>query len=191
MSMPLYIAPETLSGALAGDEHAVAELAALVRPAIERQLNRYHLQPEDREDLVQATLLQMLKHLPSFRGDANFSTWLFRVTANEALMLLRSRKRLRARVADCNEFEQVAERQSSDVDLDEDEDTKQRETLVRSVLSELPDEYRDVVVAHYHLDLGLHEIASRLTLTESAVRSRLHRARARLRTLLESSQIAA
>jgi RNA polymerase sigma-70 factor (ECF subfamily) len=62
---------------------------------------------------------------------------------------------------------------------------------VRTALAELPDDYRDVVVAHYHLDLGLQEIAQRFDLTESAVRSRLHRARARLRALLESTEVGA
>jgi RNA polymerase sigma-70 factor (ECF subfamily) len=45
------------------------------------------------------------------------------------------------------------------------------------------------VIAHYHLDLGLQEIADRLSITESAVRSRLHRARSRLRTLLAKHAI--
>jgi RNA polymerase sigma-70 factor (ECF subfamily) len=61
----------------------------------------------------------------------------------------------------------------------------ERDARVRDALAELPQDYRDVVVAHYHLDLGLQEIADRFALTESAVRSRLHRARTRLRTLLE------
>jgi RNA polymerase sigma-70 factor (ECF subfamily) len=59
---------------------------------------------------------------------------------------------------------------------------------VRDALKELPEDYRDVVVAHSHLDLGLQEIADKLAITESAVRSRLHRARTRLRTLLERDE---
>ena len=55
---------------------------------------------------------------------------------------------------------------------------------MRAALEELPAEYRDVVSLHYHQDLGLQEIADRLGATESAVRSRLHRARSRLRTIL-------
>jgi len=66
---------------------------------------------------------------------------------------------------------------------------RERDARVRNALAELPDDYRDVVVAHYHLDLGLQEIADKLAITESAVRSRLHRARTRLRTLLEKDEV--
>jgi RNA polymerase sigma-70 factor (ECF subfamily) len=58
-------------------------------------------------------------------------------------------------------------------------------------LAKLPKDYRDVVVAHYHQDLGLHEIAARFQMTESAVRSRLHRARGKLREILEANTLGA
>jgi RNA polymerase sigma-70 factor, ECF subfamily len=62
----------------------------------------------------------------------------------------------------------------------------EREKFVRHALGELPANYREVVVAHYHDDLGLHEIAEKFLVSESAVRSRLHRARLRLREILEA-----
>jgi RNA polymerase sigma-70 factor, ECF subfamily len=182
--MNVRVTQTVIDSALAGEPQGIADLALLVKPLVERQLVRYAFPAHDRDDLVQATMVQLLRHLPSFRGDANFSTWLFRVAANEALMLLRSRKRLRARMTDSSEFESMLEHVPSEVDLDGTADDRARETHVRAALSDLPDEYRDVVVAHYHLDLGLQEIADRFNLTESAVRSRLHRARARLRTIL-------
>ena len=60
-----------------------------------------------------------------------------------------------------------------------------------AALDELPTEYRDVVALHYHQDLGLQEIARRLATTESAVRSRLHRARSRLRAILDKTETTA
>jgi len=63
-------------------------------------------------------------------------------------------------------------------------------TALRNALAELPEDYRHIVVAHYHDDQGLQEIADELCVTESAVRSRLHRARSRLRAILEQSAIA-
>jgi RNA polymerase sigma-70 factor, ECF subfamily len=185
--MNVRVPQPVIDAALSGNAEAIGTLALLVKPLIERQLVRYALPAPDRDDLVQATMVQLLRHLPSFRGDANFSTWLFRVAANEALMLLRSRKRLRARLTDSAEFDVMLEQMPSNVSLDDTADDRARESQVRSALSGLPDEYRDVVVAHYHLDLGLQEIADRFKLTESAVRSRLHRARARLRTMLLES----
>ncbi|HKQ69053.1 MAG TPA: sigma factor, partial [Polyangiaceae bacterium] len=79
-----------IARAKAGEGAALEELIVRIRPNVERQLTRYPVSDEDRRDLLQATLLQVVRRLASFRGDANFSTWLFRVTANEALMLMRA-----------------------------------------------------------------------------------------------------
>ena len=190
--MAFTIDRTVLDRAAAGDAEALTGLVTQLRPHIERQLLRYPVSDEDRRDLVQATLMQVVKRVGSFRGDSNLSTWLFRVTANEALMLMRSQRRHRARlvegldVADLEALPSQPQAPSADESLE----AEQRTTHVRGALAELPDDYRDVVVAHYHLDLGLQEIADRFQLTESAVRSRLHRARTRLRSLLEATPMA-
>ena len=191
--MAYSIDRDLLTRALGGDSRALSTLASDLRPHIERQLLRYPVTEEDRRDLLQATLIQVLRRLGSFRGDSSFSTWLFRVTANEALMLMRSQRRHRARLVEGLGFDDLAALPASEDDQAERGDAallnNERDARVRTALAELPDDYRDVVVAHYHLDLGLQEIAQRFDLTESAVRSRLHRARARLRTLLESTEV--
>jgi len=174
--------------ALAGDREALGALVAELKPHIERQLQRYPVTEEDRRDLVQATLVQVLRRLGSFRGDSSFSTWLFRVTANEALMLMRSQRRHRARLVEGLSLEELAALPAAREDAtrrpDADVVQAERDQHVQSALAELPDGYRDVVALHYHQGLGLEEIATERELTESAVRSRLHRARARLRELL-------
>ena len=182
--------------ALAGDAPALNGLVTQLRPHVERQLLRYPVADEDRQDLLQATLMQVVRRLGSFRGDSSFSTWLFRVTANEALMLMRSQRRHRARLVQGLDFEELGALPAmNDSDATERGDlnatSTERDQRVRAALDELPEDYRKVVLAHYHLDLGLQEIADRFSLTESAVRSRLHRARNRLRTLLETTPVAA
>lgn len=178
----------------AGETRAVSELMAQLIPHIERQLLRYPVADEDRRDLLQATLMQVFRRIGSFRGDSSFSTWLFRVTANSALMLMRSQRRHRARIVEGLELEDLsalpAANDSAAARSDVELANRERDARVRDALAELPQDYRDVVVAHYHHDLGLQEIASRFDLTESAVRSRLHRARTRLRGLLEGTPVA-
>lgn len=181
---------------LAGDRTALSALLTDLSPHVARQLLRYPVSDDDRRDLLQTTLMQIMRRIGSFRGDSSFSTWLFRVTANEALMLMRSQRRLRARIVQGLEFEDLAGlpsvAQNDAADLAENRvATRERDARVRRALAELPDDYRDVVVAHYHLDLGLHEIAERFELSESAVRSRLHRARTRLRGLLDATPVGA
>ena len=191
--MAFAIAPQTLDSAVNGDTAALDHVLRMIKPHVERQLLRYPVSDEDRHDLLQATLMQIVRRLGSFRAESSFSTWLFRVTANEALMLMRSRRRHRARVIEGLDWEELATLPSVNdnevVPIDAGAATRERDELIRVALKELPEDYRDVVVAHYHLDLGLQEIADKLAITESAVRSRLHRARSRLRTLLERSEV--
>jgi RNA polymerase sigma-70 factor (ECF subfamily) len=104
-------------------------------------------------------------------------------------MLMRSQRRHRARLVEGLDLEDLGSlpaandgytpERADDVAL-----AAERDARVRAALDELPAEYRDVVALHYSQDLGLQEIADRLDTTESAVRSRLHRARTRLRTIL-------
>lgn len=186
--MALVLETALVERALAGDKPSLREIVTRSSPHIERQLLRYPLTDEDRRDLLQVTLIQVLRKLSSFRGDSSFSTWLFRVTANEALMLMRSQRRLRARVVDVADFDSAIAAHESDEELPGARlESSAMRAAVATALAALPDDYRDVVVAHYHHDLGLQEIAAQLSISESAVRSRLHRARARLRTLLEAA----
>ena len=184
-----------LDRALEGDRTALNSFITELRPHVERQLMRYPVADEDRRDLLQATLMQVVRRLGSFRGDSSFSTWLFRVTANEALMLMRSQRRHRTRLVEGLDFDELgALPVTHDSELGEPGDVgaaaRERDARVRRALDELPSDYKDVVLAHYHLDLGLEEIAGRFDLSESAVRSRLHRARTRLRSILEGTPVA-
>jgi RNA polymerase sigma-70 factor (ECF subfamily) len=182
-----------IARAQSGDEAALEELIVGIRPHVERQLLRYPVSDEDRRDLLQMTLLQVVRRLGSFRGDASFATWLFRVTANEALMLMRSQRRRRARLVEGLDLEDLGSITSARPSGDDGHDARARtecENVLRSALAELPEDYRHIVVAHYHEDQGLQEIADQLCVTESAVRSRLHRARSRLREILENSSVA-
>jgi RNA polymerase sigma-70 factor (ECF subfamily) len=200
-TMAFSIDKSTLEKASRGDSASLETLVVALRPHIEKQLLRYPLSDDDRQDLVQSTLMQIVRRVGSFRGDSSFSTWLFRVTANEALMMMRSQRRHRARLVEGLDLEDLgslpaandagAHGQSDRADANAAQN--ERDALVRAALDELPPEYRDVVALHYHHDLGLEEIAVRLSTTESAVRSRLHRARSRLRTILgkQASEIAA
>ena len=182
-----------IARAQSGEETALEQLIVRIRPHVERQLLRYPVSDEDRRDLLQMTLLQVVRRLASFRGDSSFSTWLFRVTANEALMLMRSLRRHRARLVEGLDLDDLGSIPTLRAAADDSHEARARsecETVLRHALAELPEDYRHIVVAHYHEDQGLQEIANELCVTESAVRSRLHRARSRLRAILEHSAVA-
>jgi RNA polymerase sigma-70 factor (ECF subfamily) len=178
---------DLIARAQTGDDAALDALISQIRPYVSRQLLRYPVSEEDRSDLLQTALLQVVRRIQQFRGDSSFATWLFRVTANEALMLMRRQRRLRARLVLGLDLEDLgslgAARQPDELPTDEGRHAESASQL-RSALAALPEDDRRIVVAHYHEDRGLQEIAAHLSVTESAVRSRLHRARSRLRAIL-------
>ncbi|HUS30481.1 MAG TPA: RNA polymerase sigma factor [Kofleriaceae bacterium] len=124
---------------------------------------------DEAEDVVQQTWLEVFRHLPQFRGDAQFTTWATRIAVNAALAVARKRP-------------VIAE--VSDVDAAHDEapdQTVQREELGRVLeecLQRLPQGNREVMVLRDVLELDTAETAAMLGLSEEAVRVRLHRARA-------------
>jgi RNA polymerase sigma-70 factor (ECF subfamily) len=191
--MTFSIDKSTLQDASRGDAVALRALAVELQPRIEKQLLRYPLTDEDRRDVAQSTLMQIIRRVGSFRGDSSFSTWLFRVTANEALMMMRSQRRHRARLVEGLDLEDLeslpAANDADEIQADGAAAANERNARVRRALEQLPADYRDVVALHYHQDLDLQEIAHRLSTTESAVRSRLHRARSRLRAILERASV--
>jgi RNA polymerase sigma-70 factor (ECF subfamily) len=178
-----------------GNQTALGVLLGRYQPVIQRQLQRFPIEAADRSDLVQDAMVQVMRRLHTFRGDSQFSTWLYRVTANAALMRMRSDRRRRQTSLDDHEqeAESALERAPhtpggewavrADVRMDE---ARRRDRLERA-LAELPEAYREVVLEHYLEGAPLQALADRLGTTESSVRSRLHRARTVLRERLRDA----
>ncbi len=140
---------------------------------------------EDARDVVQETYLRAFRGLKRFRGDAQFSTWLYRITANCASTHLGRRARHRhdelvddAPLAD--------ERREIDPE-DRAENVALRDRL-RLAIDELPPRLRAVVVLRDIYDLPHGAIAQELGISETAAKVRLHRARRRLREELYPSR---
>jgi RNA polymerase sigma-70 factor (ECF subfamily) len=86
----IHLTPEVLARARAGDERAQAEIYTAVAPATFTLIRRLVPQRAVAEDLFQDTLMAMLQHLESFRGDAPFGAWLRKIAIRKCLMFLRS-----------------------------------------------------------------------------------------------------
>jgi RNA polymerase sigma-70 factor (ECF subfamily) len=130
---------------------------------------------EDARDAVQDAFLTAMRKLSTFRGDAQFTTWMHRVTVNACYDLLRKRRRaplLDAPREDAPpEREPVAPDLSSSVDLSLD---------VRRALLEVPPDYRAAMILHDVHDLPYEEVAAILEIPIGTVRSRIHRGRVAL-----------
>jgi RNA polymerase sigma-70 factor (ECF subfamily) len=178
--------------ALAGDERAFEELVGRHQERVYRLALRLTGSPADAEDVLQDTFLQVHRNLDGFRGDAKFSTWLYRVTTNAALMLLRARNRRRTDSLDEHlpAFEASGKLITGGGDLgraaraDELIERRQLGERITAALAELDDGYRTVFVLRDLEDLSTEETADLLGMTPGAVRQRLHRARLMLRGYL-------
>ncbi len=144
----------------------------------------------DAEDATQDVLVQVVRKLDTFRGDAAFTTWLHRVTVNAALAVRRKRaKREEHRVYDPLEnFTEEGGHGGSvrpwpklpdSVALD-----AEQKKLIEEAIGQLPETYRDVFVLADVQQLPNAEIAEALDLSVAAVKSRLHRARLMMRETL-------
>jgi RNA polymerase sigma-70 factor, ECF subfamily len=173
-----------------GDGDAYEELVRAYSGRLLGVARRIVGNDEEARDVIQDAFLNAFRSLPRFHGDARLSTWLHRIVVNSALMKLRTRKRkpeesieplLPAFLADGHYAERFsAWGEQADTALSRAE-TKE---LVRKYIDELPDSFRTVLLLRDIEGLDTEETARVLETTPNAVKIRLHRARAALRTLL-------
>lgn len=146
---------------------------------------------EDSRDAVQEAFLQAFRSIDRFRGDSNLATWLHRIVTNAALMKLRSTSRHpEVSVEDLlPQFDETGHHTqpvrewsaspSSELLLEESR------AQVRACIDRLPAQYREILILRDIEELDTDETAKVLGISTGSVKTRLHRARQALRTLLE------
>jgi RNA polymerase sigma-70 factor (ECF subfamily) len=136
----------------------------------------------DAEDVTQDVLVQVVRKLDTFRGDAELTTWLHRVTVNAALAHRRRLARRPERPLDVS-LDCIAPPEGGDVPDEQALRGELRQHIERAI-ARLPQMYRDVFVLADVEDLPNAEIGQLLGLSLAAVKSRLHRGRLMLRDSL-------
>jgi RNA polymerase sigma-70 factor, ECF subfamily len=140
------------------------------------------------EDLTQQAFLQVYRKIGTFRGESGFSTWLYRVTANIVLMHLRRRKPTEILSEDL-------ERHSSDDKGPGEHGTSDTSMLgaierlhLKRAIRKLPAGYKKLFLLHDVFGYQHNEIAGLLGCSTGCSKSQLHKARKRLRQLLQGEQ---
>lgn len=178
--MPQEVA-ELVAAARDGDQSAFEELVRATYAETYTLAYRLTSDEEDARDVVQESYLRAYRGLRRFRGDAQFSTWLYRITANCASTHLARRHRYRHEQLD-HETPVFESHAGSDPSA-QAEAGALRDRLTEA-LRELPPKLRAVVVLRDVYDLPHEAIAAELGISESAAKVRLHRARRKLRDRL-------
>lgn len=182
-------AENLIERALAGDEKARVDLVRVSLPTIKKVVAKYRLTPADSDDVSQEILIRLLKVLPQFKGESKFSTWLWRVAANEILMRRRSHQRRAGREISGETGENVLSFTPDNalvpddaLDAAIDEHTERR--AASAMLESLSPEEREVFVRYHTSDASGVEIARALGVTDSALKSRVFRIRRRLQGMV-------
>ena len=192
----------TVGAAESSDEALAARAAAGDDTAFEALVVRYQRRvfrlacrltsETDAPDVVQDTFLQVYRHMSTFRGDAQFSTWLYRIATNAALMLRRARARRPAmsldeflprfdadgRLEDTPDALRIASR------AEELLDRQELAAKTQAAIDGLPNLYREAFVLRDLEELPTDEVALVLGVEKATVRQRVHRARLMVRGYL-------
>jgi len=153
-------------------------------------------QVEDVQDLVQDTFLNAYRGLERFRGDAQVSTWLYRIATRACLRLRRKRKGEPDRELSLEEFIPTSEGEfrlqipTDGMTPEEALENKELKHALHQAIQKLPNKYRVVLVLRDMEGLTAKEVGSIMGLNERAVKSRLHRARLFVRRELSARGIA-
>ncbi len=178
---------ELIERAKAGDRGAQAAIVRKYEQMVYNVALRLTGNVEEAEGVMQETFIKVLEALPSFRGEAQLGTWIYRIATNFALMQLRKRK------VPLYSLEEYNLDESRDLgvfnrSLAEDPEALVLNAELRQVMEEaieaLPPKYKTAFVLKDLEGLSLQQIAEMLELNVATVKTHIHRARLFLRDRL-------
>lgn len=161
--------------AIEGDERAMRLLWNQHAPHVDAVVRRLAGDPDLAEDIAQEVWIQIFRALPSWRGDAKFSTWVHRVAINRTLNALRRTRRLAAVEMEIDE---------DSIAVEQDSDRSMLAQTIDDAARKLSPGARTVFLLHDVEGYTHEEIASELGITPGGSKSQLFKARAKLRKLL-------
>jgi len=170
---------ELLERCKSGDQEAWAQLVEATHRDVYTLCLRILGNSDDAAEATQDAYLKVYRGLSGFRGDAMFSTWLYRVATNAAISKQRGRSRRRAHEAAIEE--DALAQVPSTVSVEDAAGARIEVGALERELAELPAMYREAVLLRDVYGLSIEEIAGQLKISETAAKVRVHRGRKRLR----------
>ena len=160
---------ELVAKAQQDDERAFGELVHRYESKVYSLALKMLRNPEDAEDVLQDTFLRAYRGIKSFQGNSTFSTWIYRITANSALMRLRKRQLPTVSIDDADEREvpiNIADWAPGPVEQMLNQETQ---NAMAEAIESLPAEFRQVFVLRDLEELSNAEVADILDLSVAAV----------------------
>ncbi len=176
--------------AVDGDQKAYAELMDRYRDAIYFMLLKMVNNPIDAEDLTIEAFGKAFKNIGQYTPNYAFSTWLFKIATNNCIDHIRKK---RGNLISIDQNDDETENaplsiQSTAPDPEEDLIKKQKEVLMRDVVTQLKPRYRHLIELRYFKEYSYEEIATEMDLPLGTVKAQLFRARELLFNILKNSK---
>ncbi|MEA3364909.1 MAG: sigma-70 family RNA polymerase sigma factor [Candidatus Hydrogenedentes bacterium] len=161
----------------AGDIEAFSELARRHEQTVYNLALRFMRNPSLAEDMAQEAFLKAYQKLDKFRGDARFSTWLYRIVCNVCLTELQKRKRRHALSApEAPEYSETPDIAAAQADEAE---------FIRRCVAQLPKRYAEAITLYYLQNCSYEEVAQIMKVPQGTLKTWMHRARKHLRHIVE------
>ena len=175
----------------ARDEDAFCELVHQYQHKVFNIVFRILNDRQEAEDIAQEVFITVFKHIDQFRGDAKFSTWLYRIATNHArnrIKYLSRRAKKKHQDLDDTPDGDMADNPlgSSMARPDKQAQAHQLEQIIKEGLGSLGAEHREIVVLRDIENLSYQEISEITGLAEGTVKSRLFRARVQLKEYVKN-----
>ncbi len=167
--------------ALAGDQSAFTRLVERYTGVVYNQAYRMLHDAQEAEDAVQEIFLKAYTRLDTFDASRRFVNWLLTISSNHCIDRLRRRRHTWVTLDDVAFW-----LPSSQAGPEHRALQRERREIVQHALQQLPEQYRLVMILRYWHDLAYNEIVEITGLTESTVKTRLHRGRKMLAEALGS-----
>ena len=142
-------------------------------------VRRFVLSHEDTDDLLQDIFLKIWTALPSFRGEAQLYTWVYRIATNETLNFLR-RQKVRAAL----QFRRIDDVMEERIDADPYFNGSAAERALSKAIARLPEKQRSVFIMRYYEDMSYEEIAAVTGTSVGALKASFHIAQEKVRAEL-------
>lgn len=178
---------QLISRVLEGDNTAFRYLYQRYCPRVRSLLFQLTSKSEGLDDLTQEVFVKVHRSLPGFRGDSQFSTWLFRVTYNVCQDARRKQSR-RLQVVTLPEYNSLENLPVSD-EREDNLTRLNRQKLVQRALDSLSEEQREVIVLHDLQEKPQDEVAQILDVPVGTVKSRIYYGRRKLKEWFETQGV--
>ena len=175
---------ELVRNAQQDDERSFGELVTRYESKVYSLAMKMLRNPEDAEDVLQETFLRAYRGIKSFKGNSTFSTWIYRITANSALMRLRKKQLPQVSIEDSDERDAPISIVDWAPGPVEQLLNQEMQRVMDEAIDARPPEFRQVFILRDVEELSNAEVAEILDLSVAAVKSRLHRARLKVRNRL-------